>query len=106
MFHLVLPAIGSIRGTDHIDLVLLRGHQEVGIHIAAVEQMGARQQVACGQILDDGRAHRTIGRCRRGREHLRNQIGVLWLTGLGEVELIADPLRVAFRAIAGLKLVG
>jgi hypothetical protein len=28
------------RGTDHIDLMLLRGHQEIGIDIAAVEQMG------------------------------------------------------------------
>ena len=63
---LVLPTIGPKGRPDHIDLVLLRGHQEVGIHIAAVEQMCARQQVSCGQILDDGRSHRTIGRCRTG----------------------------------------
>ena len=38
VFELMLPAIGSTRRADHIDLVLLlRGHQKVGIHIAAVE---------------------------------------------------------------------
>ena len=42
VFNLVLPAIGSKGGPNHINLVLLRGHQEVGIHIAAVEQVGAQ----------------------------------------------------------------
>ena len=62
----MLPAIGLKGKPDHLDLVLLvRGDQEVGIHIAAVEQRYARQQVPCSQILNDGRSHRTIGRCRR-----------------------------------------
>src|SRR6266702_7103902 len=57
----MLPAVGPKGRPNHIDLVLLRGHQEIGIHVAAVEQMGAREQVPSGQILDDGRSHRTIG---------------------------------------------
>ena len=48
MGDLVLPTIGAKGRADHIDLVLLRGHQEVGIHVAAVEQVRARQQVSCG----------------------------------------------------------
>ena len=39
---LMLPAIGPKGRADHIDLVLLRGHQEVGIHVAAVEQALSR----------------------------------------------------------------
>ena len=40
---LMLPAIGPKGRPDHIDLVLaLRRDQEVGIHIAAVEQVGAQ----------------------------------------------------------------
>src|SRR5262245_5504116 len=67
--------------------------------------MGTREQVSGSQILDDGRSHRTIGRGSRSREHLGDEIGVLGLTGLAEVQLIAHPWRVAFRAVAGLELV-
>jgi len=106
MGKLVLPTRGPKGRSDHIDLVLRCGHQEVGIDRAAVEPMGSRPEVSCRHILDDGRSHGTVGRGRRGREHLGNQIGVLRLTGLAEVQLIAHPLRVAFRAVAGLELIG
>jgi hypothetical protein len=44
---LMLPAIGAEGGPHHIDLMLSLGrHQEVGIHIAAVEQVGSRQQLS------------------------------------------------------------
>ena len=44
-----LPAIGPKGRPDHIDLMLgLGGDQEVGIHIAAVEQVGAGQQITIG----------------------------------------------------------
>jgi hypothetical protein len=46
---LMLPAIGAEGGPHHIDLMLGLGRdQEVGIHVAAVEQMGARQQITGG----------------------------------------------------------
>src|SRR5207245_8406346 len=46
---LMLPTIGPKGRPDHIDLVLaLRRDEEVGIHVTAVEQMGARQQIPCG----------------------------------------------------------
>ena len=104
---LMLPAVGPKGRPDHIDLMLpLGGDEEVGIHVTTVEQMGAREQITCGEVLYDDRAHCTIGRGRRGREHLGDQIRVLRLTRLGEGVLIADPLRVALRAVAGLQLVG
>ena len=46
---LMWPTLGPKRRPDHIDLVLaLRRDQEVGIHIAAVEQVGPRQQITGG----------------------------------------------------------
>jgi hypothetical protein len=45
----MLPAIGAEGGPRHSDLMLSLGrHQEVGIHIAAVEQVGSRQQLPGG----------------------------------------------------------
>jgi hypothetical protein len=43
---LMLSAIGPKGGAHHIDVILaLCGEQEIGIHIAAVEQGGPRQQL-------------------------------------------------------------
>jgi hypothetical protein len=42
----MLSAIGPKGGAHHIDVILvLCGDQEIGIHIAAVEQVGSRQQL-------------------------------------------------------------
>jgi len=46
---LLLPTIGAKGRPDHIDLVLaLRRDEKVSIHVATVQQMGARQQIPCG----------------------------------------------------------
>jgi hypothetical protein len=45
----MLPAIGAEGGPHYIDLMLGLGcHQEVGIDIAAVEQVRAGEQITCG----------------------------------------------------------
>ena len=45
----MLSALGAEGGAHHIDLMLSLGrHQEVGLDIAAVEHMGARQQLPGG----------------------------------------------------------
>jgi hypothetical protein len=103
---LMLPAIGAEGGPHHSDLMLGLGrHQEVGIHIAAVEQVGSRQQVPGGSIVHDRRPHDTIRRGGRRRERLSNQIGLAWITGLREMHLIAHPMRVAFAAVPCLQVV-
>jgi len=82
----MLPTIGPKRRSDHIDLVLaLRCDQDVGIHRAAVEQVGPRQQITGGSVVCDRRPHHPIRRGRRCREHLRDQIGLLRFTGLRDV---------------------
>ena len=65
-----------------------------------------RKEIPIGQVLLDGGAHDAILRGRGRRHHLRDEIGVVGITGLGEVELIADPVGLAFTAVAGLQVVG
>ena len=85
-----LPAVGPKRRTNHIDLMLsLGGDQEVRIDIAAVEQVCPRQEIPIGQVLLDGESHDAILRGGWRRHHLRDEIGVVGISGLGEVELIA-----------------
>jgi hypothetical protein len=86
----MLLAIGAEGGDHHIDLMLGLGRdQEVGIDIAAVEQVRAGQQITGGSIGHDRCPHDTIRRGGRRRDDLRHQIGLTWIAGLGEVELIA-----------------
>jgi hypothetical protein len=102
-----LPAIGPKGWPDDIDLVQsLGGDEEVGIDIAAVEEVRARQQITLGKVVVDGRTHHTIRRGGGRGDHLGNQIRLAWITGLGEVELVAHPMGVAFTAVAGLQVVG
>ena len=93
MFDLMLPAIGPKGRPYDINLVLLlRGDQEVGIHGATVEQGRPWQQIPGCSVVFDRRSHHTIRRGGRGGEDLRDQSGVLGLTGLCEVELRAHPM--------------
>jgi hypothetical protein len=71
---LMLPAIGPKGATYHIELMLApRGDEKVNSHVAAVEYMGAGQQITCGAIMRDRRAHHTIQRGLRRREHVGDQ---------------------------------
>jgi hypothetical protein len=85
-----LPGIGPKGWPDDIDLVRgLGGNQEVGIDIAAVEEVRARQQITLGKAIVDGGAHDTIrGGGGRG-DHLSHQIRLAWITSLGEVQFVA-----------------
>jgi hypothetical protein len=102
-----LPAVGPERRTDHIDLMLgLGGDEQVCIDIAAVEQVRAREELPLGEVAVDRRAHDAVLRGRRCREHLGDQIGLTHIAGLGEMELIAHPMGIAFTAVAGFQVIG
>ena len=102
-----LPTIGPERRTNHIDLMRRLGcDQSVCVHIAAVEHVCPRKEIPIGQVLLDGGAHDAIWRGRWRRHHLRDEIRVVSITGLGEVELIAHPMGLACTAVAGLQVVG
>src|SRR5712691_10062651 len=55
----MLTAVGSKGWPDHVDLMRrLGGHQEVGIHRAAVKQVDPGEEIAIGHVLVDGGAHK------------------------------------------------
>ena len=103
----MLSAIGPKGGAHHINVILaLCGDQEIGIHIAAVEHMGAGQQLPGGSVVRDRRPHYAVRRGGRRRDNLRNQIGLARITGLCEVHLIAHPMGLAFTIVARLDVIG
>ena len=86
----LLPAVGPEGRPDDIDLMPGLGrHQEVRIHIATVEHVCARQQITLGQVVMDGGPHDTIRGGGGRSDHLRHQIRLAWITGLGKVQLVA-----------------
>jgi hypothetical protein len=104
---LALPTRGPKGGAYDIDLMVHLGRdQEVCIHIAAVESVCTREQITLGQVVVDGGAHDTIRRGGRRREHLGDQIGLAWITSLGEMHFVADPVRLAFTTVACLQVIG
>jgi hypothetical protein len=104
---LPVPAVGPKGGPHAIDLMVrLGGDQEVRIHIAAVESGRAREQITLGKVAGDGGAHATIRRGGGRGEHWRDEIRLVRITGLGEVDLRTDPLRVPFTTVARREIVG
>jgi hypothetical protein len=101
------PAIRPKGGPDHINLTrCLGGDEALRIHIAAVEHVGAWQEITPGEVVVDGRAHHAILRRRWCRDHLGDQIRPVGVTGCGQVNLIADPIGLALTTVAGLQVVG
>ena len=86
MFDRMLPAIRSTGRSDHIDLVLaLRRDQEVGIHVAAVEQVGSRQQsraakscAIVGPIVQSGVVAGVVSTCVISSGCSGSQVSVRW----------------------------
>ena len=101
-----LPALGpSGRPPASALRVPLGGDEEGRIPIAASESGRTREESTLGPGLLHSRAHAPIrGGGGRGA-HLRAQSGLLHLTGLREVELVAPPRAIPFTAIARLQVV-
>jgi hypothetical protein len=82
---------------DHGDLRLgVGGDKECGIHIAAIEQRRAREEITIGQVWLDGRSHDAIRRGRWGRCHRRHDRRLALVAGFREMDLGADPGDPAF----------
>jgi len=102
----MLATIGAKRRPDDVNMMPVLGTgEELSVHIATVEYMRAWEHSALGSILLNHGSHDTIGGGHRSGERLGDQIGVAVITGLTQVGLIADPLRVAFGTITGLQLI-
>jgi hypothetical protein len=79
----------------------LGSDEEVGIHIGAIEQMETGEETTIGQVLLDGRSHDAIRCGRWGRHHLRHDRRLAIVAGFCEMDLVAHPGDLAFRAIPG-----
>jgi hypothetical protein len=102
-----LPPVGPKRRANHSDPLLgLGGDPEVRIDIAAVEQVDAWEATTVGSVVLDGGAHDAIWRGGWRRHHLRDEISMVGITGLGAVDLLTDPVRFALTAVARLQVVG
>jgi hypothetical protein len=84
----------------------LGGDQEICIHLAAVESVCTREQITLGQVVVDGGTHDSIRRGGGCGDDLSDQIGLACITGLGEVHLIAHPMRLACTTVARLEVRG
>jgi hypothetical protein len=102
-----LPTGGPERWPNAIDLMLaLGGDQEVRVDLAAVEHVGAWEEIPSGEVVLDGRPHDAILRGRGRRHHVRDHIRLPRITGFGEGERIAHPMGLALTTVAGLQVVG
>jgi hypothetical protein len=104
---LPLSAVGPARRTNHIDLMRrLDGHQEVGIHIAAVEHVGPGEEISIGYVLLDGGAYDAILRGRWRRAYLCDENRLIGITGFRKMHCIPHPMGLAFATVAGLRVIG
>ena len=101
------PAISAAGRAHHSDLRRGLGRpQEVGLHLAAVTHLGARQAITGGPLVHDRWPHATIRRRGRRGDHRRDQIRRVRITGLGPVERRAHPRGGTCTAVTGLQGVG
>ena len=86
-------------------LGLLLSQQQFHIHIACIHIVLCWWYAFGTQRLIDGGEHRDIGHRCIGRLDMRNHVHLLVLTGFRQVHFIADPVQVAFRAVAHLRII-
>jgi len=80
--------------------------EEVGVDIATVEQVRAVQEITLGSVVLDHRTHHAIGRGGGRGQDLGNQIRPTIIARFCEVALIFHSMRIAFRTVARLQVIG
>ena len=102
-----LPALDRPRGAAERDAVVVPAGGEQGCaDIGAIDEMLPWCQVFRAQSLVDGVGTLGLIDCSGGRVHVREEVRHGRLTCLTDMHHIASPLRVAFLAIARLRIIG
>ena len=102
-----LPPLDRPRGTAPGDPVLLSaGDEPVGAARGALDAMRLRREVFRAQGRVHGGCALGLLDCSGRRVHLREQVRGGGLTRLADVPHGPGPLRVAFLAIARLRIIG
>src|SRR5262245_53111839 len=102
-----LPALDRPRGAAERDAVVVpAGSEQCRADRGTIDEMLPWCQVFRAQGLVDGFGTLGLIDCSGGRVHLREQVGRSGLTRLADMHHIPGPLRVAFLAIARLRIIG
>src|SRR6476619_3027707 len=102
-----LPALDRPRGAAERDaVVVLAGGEQGRAAIGAIDEMLPWCQVFLAQSLVDRFGALGLIDCSGGRMHVREEVRHGRLTRLTDMHHIPGPLRVAFLAIARLRIIG
>jgi hypothetical protein len=80
----------------------MSSNEQLGIDIAAIEQVHTGEEMTRGQVILNERARDTIRGGRRRGHDAGDQVRLIILTGFGKVHLVADLGDTTLRAIPGL----
>jgi hypothetical protein len=102
-----LPTGGISNGAEERDPIrLLALDQDLRGCLTLLHQVLGREQAPPLQRRLDTREHVIIrSGCRRGL-HMDHQMGRFGITGFRHMDFLAHPLDLAFRAVAGLRVIG
>jgi hypothetical protein len=98
--------VGGRRPQQIHAVVALTGDEQLRVHIARIDHVLRWYEPFALQGVVNRLGHGDIrcgGRCGF---HLRHEMGRVWLAGLGQMHLVADPGRAALLALAGVGVVG
>jgi len=102
-----LPMPVRSRGPEQVNgVVVSAGDQQRGVKVAGTNEMRLRQQVAACEVLMDDWRRVTISNRPRHCLNLRHEMGVIVLAGLGDMDLVADPLGGALFGEVGVEIMG
>jgi hypothetical protein len=102
-----LPVGVSSDGADDLHMMheSLR-HEDACIDIAGIHQMRGWEQIALSQVSVDGIEQLAIGNCCSRSRHVGDFIGVVFLTGFGEMNLVPRPSRCPLDTEARFHIMG
>jgi hypothetical protein len=101
-----LPVIVSACGPQQIHpIVVPTLNEEVGVQEAGIHDMRARQQAPLLQRGMDLGGCRAVGCWAGGGFDVRDQVRQIILTGFGNMDFVADPLRGVLTGIVGFNVI-
>src|SRR5262249_42450980 len=98
--------VGGRRPEQIYAVVAPTGDQQLRVHLARIDDMLRWEEPFALQGVVNRPDQSALRGGRGGGFHLRTEMRRLWLAGLGQMHLVADPGRVPLRARAGVRIVG
>src|SRR3712207_3359191 len=101
-----LPAhVGPGRPEQLHAIVLLTRYQQLGVHVATIDDMRRRQPLLVFELRMDRAGDSAVGDWGSGGCDMRNQRRGVLLAGLREVRFVPDPAGAAFLGQVGIRVI-